>query len=408
MTTTRPERTPVEIENSVFAVTVGVAPPTTVDRLVLHQFDAARPSPGGIDTCLRGLLRYAPAGAVIAVVGVDTGAPVPGRRLGQWERHECAGRQVWFLPVVRLDPADQRRLVPHSLRLAAGLVRFRRRLPAARLVQAHRADTAAACRVLLRRPLAYFIHTQQAGLTGSTSDSIWRRAARLHAAIERWLVRGARSVTVFNPDYAEAVRRENPRAEFSPTWFDPDVVRPRSTAAERHRIIWVGRLEAPKDPTLAVRTFARLVETDPASPWALDVVGTGTRLLEMERLVATLPGPVRARVRLLGRLEPDEVAEAMAASGVFLMTSHPGYEGFPRVLVEAMASGLPAVVTDGSDTGGLVVPGRTGYVCEREPDDIAQAIRGAVDLDRDRVSAGAARYSAPQLVARILGDAERS
>ena len=41
-----------------------------------------------------------------------------------------------------------------------------------------------------------------------------------------------------------------------------------------------------------------------------------------------------------------------ARCGVFLMTSHAGYEGFPPVLVEARASGLPTVVTDGSDTGG--------------------------------------------------------
>ena len=57
----------------------------------------------------------------------------------------------------------------------------------------------------------------------------------------------------------------------------------------------------------------------------------------------------------------------MAGAGMFLMTSHPGYEGYARVLVESMASGLPAVVTRGSDTGGLVVDGRTGFICGREP-----------------------------------------
>ena len=121
-------------------------PSRRVDFLVVHQFDAARPSPGGIDTCIRGLVRYSPAGMTIAIVGVDSGATVAGRRLGAWERHEIGGRDVWFLPVARLDPGNQSRHIPHSLRLMAGVVRYRERIPQARVVQAHRADTAVAVR----------------------------------------------------------------------------------------------------------------------------------------------------------------------------------------------------------------------------------------------------------------------
>jgi glycosyltransferase involved in cell wall biosynthesis len=69
---------------------------------------------------------------------------------------------------------------------------------------------------------------------------------------------------------------------------------------------------------------------------------------------------VARRITLRGRLGPADLAEVRGRSGVFLMTSHSGYEGFPRVLVEAMATGLPAVVTDGSDTGGLVHQGVSG------------------------------------------------
>jgi len=401
VTTTRPER-PTWAGEADSIVDFRPHLPANVDRLIVHQVDPARPSPGGIDSCLRGLLRYAPVGTTIAVVGVDVGG-VPGRRLGQWELHRWGSRSAYFLPVVSLDPGDQRRRVPHSARLVAGVTRFRSRLPHARVVQAHRADVAAAVRTLLRRPLAYFVHNQAAGLTGATSDSFWRKLGGAHEHLERRLVSSAREVVVFNEDYARTLRAINGATRFSPTWYDPALVQFRSEPADPYRVVWVGRVEAPKDPVLAVRAFERLTEISPALPWSLDLVGDGTLMTELELAVAHLPADVRRRVRLLGRLSPEDVAGAMAASGVFLMTSHPGYEGFPRVLVEAMATGLPAVVTDGSDTGGLVANGRSGFVCSRSAEELAEAVVRAVGLDRGAAEASAAAFSAPRLVAGILG-----
>ncbi|WP_315096998.1 glycosyltransferase [uncultured Cellulomonas sp.] len=400
MTETRPD---ISFLDDDEPATVRADPPGVVDRLVVHQIDLARQSPGGIETCIRGLIRHAPAEVTFAVVGVDAGGHVEGRRLGRWEQHRIGERVAWFLPVVRLDPGDQNRRIPHSVRLAAGLVRFRGALPASTVVQAHRADVAAVASRVLRRPLAYFVHTQEHGLTGATSDSFWRRAGNVHARVEHALLRDARSVVVFNPDFAETARTVNPDAMFSPTWFDPTLVRYRAQALHPQRVIWVGRLEQPKDPALALQAFRRLLETAPGD-WTLDVVGTGTQLPELERQVADLPDGVRGRVRLRGRLAPEEVASAMADAGVFLMTSHPGYEGFPRVLVEAMASGLPAVVTDGSDTGSLVRPGHNGFVVsERNPDDLAHAISEASTLHRSAARDTASAYAAPRLVARIVG-----
>jgi glycosyltransferase involved in cell wall biosynthesis len=378
------------------------APPAHVDRLIVHQFDPARPSPGGIDTCLRGICRYLPDDLDVAVVGVDTGAGGPDRRIGRWEEHRLAGgRRFWFLPVVALDPADQARRVPHALRLVAALARFRGRLPAADVVHVHRMDSALALRWLLRVPQVYLIHTQENGLTGRTSDSFWRFAGRAHQLLERSVVGRARSVVVFNEGYSDVVRRWNPRAVFSPTWYDPAVIQ-ASSDRDPHQVVWVGRLEVPKDPALAVEAFAELVRADGAEPWRLDLLGSGTLLETVRAQVAALPPSISERVRVRGRVAPDEVAASMAAAGVFLMTSHPGYEGYARVLVEAMASGLPAVVTEGSDTGGLVVDDRTGFTCGRDPRELAARVQAAAALDRSVVRSAVTLLNAPALIERIF------
>jgi glycosyltransferase involved in cell wall biosynthesis len=178
----------------------------------------------------------------------------------------------------------------------------------------------------------------------------------------------------------------------------------RLEAVNPHVVVWVGRLEVPKDPELAVRAFAALVADDPDEPWTLEMIGSGSLWPVLQAQVAALPPDVARRITLRGRLGPADVAEARGRSGVFLMTSHSGYEGFPRVLVEAMATGLPAVVTDGSDTGGLVQQGVSGYVCGRSPGELADAIRGARDLDRAKVVDGVAALSAPRVIREVFFD----
>ncbi|WP_119031473.1 WecB/TagA/CpsF family glycosyltransferase [Gordonia rubripertincta] len=375
----------------------------------------ARPVPGGIDTCIRGLCRFADPSASFAIVGVD--AIGDRSRLGEWEAYDLNGRTVWFMPVASLDPADQRRRIPHTVRLLAGLLRFLVRLPKSTLVQAHRADSAFLLAILFRRPLAYFIHTQDSGITSQDSDSVWRRISSVHRSMERWVVRRADSVTVFNPDYAEKVRELNSECMSSPTWFDPAVFYPEVAQSEPAdgrkviRVVWVGRLERPKDPVLALDVFKTLSSMDAPgnSTVRLDIIGDGTERETLNRLVAEMSPDVRERVTLRGRLGAGEVADVLRASSVFLMTSHPGYEGYPRVLVEALACGTPAVVTCGSDTGGLVRDGVTGFVAnDRNPETLAAAVARAIDIDPAVVSRSVGHLSADRVVERIIPPISRS
>jgi len=284
----------------------------------------------------------------------------------------------------------------------AGLLRYRRRIPKPKAVQAHRVDVGLFTRLLFRGPLIYCIHTQERGLLGPTSDSYWRFTGSLHERIDRSIVRLAERVIVFNPAYAEKVRRWNPRTVSAPTWFDPAITKPSFEPANPYNVVWVGRLETPKDPALAVRTFAHLATTWPDEPWTLEVIGSGTLRPALEEQIAALPPSVADRITLRGRLGPADVSEARSRSGVFLMTSHAGYEGFPRVLVEAMATGLPAVVTEGADTGGLVTEGVSGFVRGRDAAALAEAVRAARGLDRTDVAATVAELSAPQVVRDVF------
>jgi glycosyltransferase involved in cell wall biosynthesis len=373
-----------------------------VDRLVVQQCDPRRTvTIGGIATCLRGVLEYAPPDVTLAFVGVDDSGTTD-TPLGRWQRIGPDGRDVWFLPVARIDSTVPKGRVPLSARLVAGLVRYRARIPRARSVQAHRVDVGVFTRLLFRGPLVYCIHTQRGGLLGPTSDSFWRFTGSLHERLDRTIARRAERVIVFNPSYAEVVRRWNPRTVSAPTWFDPAITVGPAPDADPYAVIWVGRLEEPKDPMLAVRAFATLVRNEPDEPWTLELVGSGTLRPALESLVATLPPDVARRIALRGRLAAPDVAQARSRSGVFLMTSHAGYEGFPRVLVEAMAAGLPAVVTDGADTGGLVTSGVSGFVCGRDPAELADALRAARTLDRAKVVDAVSALSAPQVVRDVF------
>jgi len=67
-------------------------------------------------------------------------------------------------------------------------------------------------------------------------------------------------------------------------------------------------------------------------------------------------------------------------------------EGLPNAMLEAMASGLPAVGTRISGIVDLIAPGRTGELVEAEPASIASALRGFMtDLPRCRTTGAAAR-----------------
>jgi glycosyltransferase involved in cell wall biosynthesis len=113
--------------------------------------------------------------------------------------------------------------------------------------------------------------------------------------------------------------------------------------------------------------------------------GDGELRGEVERAVTS--AGLDGVVRLLGWR--SDVAELLSASDLFLLTSL--FEGLPRVVLQAMAAGLPVVATDTGGTAEVVRDGITGrLVPPGAPEAAARAVVALAESASLRARMGAA------------------
>jgi glycosyltransferase involved in cell wall biosynthesis len=178
------------------------------------------------------------------------------------------------------------------------------------------------------------------------------------------------------------------RAVVIPNGFDGTQFRPQPDAGARLRrdlgidpartvIGLIARNHPMKDPGNLVRAVALLQ----ARGYAVHLVIVGRGLDESNRDLCAL---VRARglgsqVSLLG--ERTDVPALVAGFDIVALTSAWG-EGFPNVLGEAMASGVPCVATAVGDCGWVVGPHGI-IVPPRASEAMADALGRLIDLGSD-------------------------
>lgn len=97
-------------------------------------------------------------------------------------------------------------------------------------------------------------------------------------------------------------------------------------------------------------------------PVRFDLIGDGPERAKFERAVAGAADGVE--VRMLGSVPNTALGQHLADADIFVMPSY--REGMPRSLMEAMATGLPAVATDAGGTRDLVGPLQDAYVVSRD------------------------------------------
>lgn len=153
---------------------------------------------------------------------------------------------------------------------------------------------------------------------------------------------------------------------------------PNGRCPEPATVVSVARLVEKKGLDDLIRACALLAKQ--GTPVRLDLVGDGPLLSELKGLAAA----EGADVRFLGALDHDEVLACYRRAAVFslpcVIASTGDRDGLPTAVLEAMASGVPAVTTGVNGLAEAVVDGETGLVVpERDPEALAEAIGRLID-----------------------------
>lgn len=145
------------------------------------------------------------------------------------------------------------------------------------------------------------------------------------------------------------------------------------------RLLCVGRLIERKGQRYLIEAVKRLA--DAGLDATLELVGTGDALDIYRAQVAALG--IEDRVHFRGYVSRDEIAALYSAAHVFVLPSY--NEGMSVATLEAMASGLPIVVTRSVGTSELVEDGNNGFTFDWA--DVESLTSHLSRLDSDRVLA---------------------
>jgi glycosyltransferase involved in cell wall biosynthesis len=295
----------------------------------------------------------------------------------------------------RLLPRDRREQA--AMKLSGSVAGFAGRLRPhrPRLIHAHFAPDGLLALPLAERlgvPLVTTLHGYDVSRSAASllfsGRLSWMRYALFR---HRLAARGRLFLAV-----CEAVRRRAVARGFPPertlthhNGVDLDRFGPGGNEPEPGLVLHVGRLVEKKGTGLLLRAFRCVLRERPEA--RLAIAGDGPLRASLERQSAGLGGSVR----FLGALGHAETADWMRRAWLLAapsITARDGdSEGLPQVVIEAAASGLPAVASDHAGIPEAVEDGRTGFlVAEGDVDALARRLLDLLGSLELRLGMGAA------------------
>jgi len=146
----------------------------------------------------------------------------------------------------------------------------------------------------------------------------------------------------------------------------------RKAGAARRRLLFLARLHPVKGVDLLLRAWVALQSQFP--DWELQIAGPldGDYPRSMQALAASLGAQ---RLAFAGELRGRAKADAYLSADLFVLPTHS--ENFGMAVAEALAHGVPAVVTNGAPWEGLETE-RCGWWVERGETSLTGCLREAM------------------------------
>ena len=236
------------------------------------------------------------------------------------------------------------------------------------------------CRAAAHAPVPYVLRPLGTLSAWSLGHRRWKKRP-YYALLEQSHLEMASAIHVTSDAEAEDVARlgYGDRTRVIPLGVDVDerpIVRLRPSGGGRPlRLLFLSRLHQKKNVPLLLRALAAVGGQGRAVE--LTVAGDGEPALR-----AKLDGLVRelglgGRVRFLGYVDGDAKRRALAEADCFILPS--AHENFGLAVAEALAAGLPVIVTRGVALAPNVAAAGAGLVTEPTEVAVADAIAWAAD-----------------------------
>lgn len=323
---------------------------------------------GGVLEYVKNFARYIPDDVEISLTGLTLNPEVP---LGEWRTVRLGDVERAFLPIYFVDEEKQNRSrIPLNYKFMRALRRYRPEFLSMRAaLYIQRAEHAIPF-MHEEVPIFFNTHGQSGFLVRQTAHPLFKRGwfrwwfYRMEA---KTLRRVQKVITISPADYDYYVERfPQWREKFAcvPLGVETDLYVPEpETGPHPPTVLFVGRLHPSKGLDLLIEAFAMFRERYPGAQ--LILVG-GSQ--DFDPIEAQVQGwidqfKVREATELTGLIPRERILPYYRASDLFVLTSL--WEGLPNALLEAMACGLPAVVTAVGGLPSVVQEDVNGYLIEQ-------------------------------------------
>ncbi|MCI0406572.1 MAG: glycosyltransferase family 4 protein [candidate division Zixibacteria bacterium] len=343
--------------------------------IVLYPTDPRVNKLGGIETAIAGLISKKSPFSAVRFVGVDA---VGDLQTGRWNEISYDGKKLEFFPLFKVRDLNRRTLPPLNLRFIYSLWKNKPEIltrPAA--LDIHRVDHLLPFWNDSRFPVILTIHGTSKNIH-LPNESWVARIRPLFLFLERISLLRADKIFCVSDEGVAYYRRllgaGGGKVSLIENGVDFELFAPQNPVrcrkqfglpADKKILLFVGRLEKVKDPELLLETFREVRASRPDV--VLVLAGDGR---EREALM-TRHADLKNDLFFLGAVPHARLPELFSAADCLLLTSH--FEGMPRAVLEALATGLPVVSTAVGDVSKVVTDGISGYVVRtRSPRALAE------------------------------------